>query len=237
MGKLGFGLLEEHPEAKKNRQSSRFFFGAAARDRTGTTVARREILSLLRLPVPPQRHALVRVNNIESQFFVKINPATSSEVLPTQTVSDLLFFRDDLLDLIGSIESAFSRAGTPGNNFLLPDRCIHVFRPEWPGAALPGPGFVDPAAVVLKKWTVLARILKFVEPIHLFGIRCSEGGQGQLEMGSQAPPVAKGQIYITISPARYATFSVPLAFEAKSLFVKLFSFAHFYSGSMVEIRE
>ena len=30
--------------------------GAAGRDRTGTTVASREILSLLRLPIPPQRH-------------------------------------------------------------------------------------------------------------------------------------------------------------------------------------
>jgi hypothetical protein len=33
-----------------------FICGAADRDRTGTTVARREILSLLRLPIPPQRH-------------------------------------------------------------------------------------------------------------------------------------------------------------------------------------
>ena len=39
--------------------------GAADRDRTGTTVAHREILSLLRLPVPPQRHGCVEINRIE----------------------------------------------------------------------------------------------------------------------------------------------------------------------------
>ncbi len=35
--------------------------GAADRNRTGTTVARREILSLLRLPIPPQRHAMLEL--------------------------------------------------------------------------------------------------------------------------------------------------------------------------------
>ena len=39
--------------------------GAADRDRTGTTVAHREILSLLRLPVPPQRHGCGEINRIE----------------------------------------------------------------------------------------------------------------------------------------------------------------------------
>jgi hypothetical protein len=41
---------------KKIGSKANLFCGAADRDRTGTTVARREILSLLRLPIPPQRH-------------------------------------------------------------------------------------------------------------------------------------------------------------------------------------
>jgi hypothetical protein len=48
-----FGRNQEKESEKPNS----FFSGAAARDRTGTGVAPREILSLLRLPISPQRHA------------------------------------------------------------------------------------------------------------------------------------------------------------------------------------
>ncbi len=59
-----------------------YYCGAADRNRTGTTVARREILSLLRLPIPPQRHlcaliAIDVVNNIESRKIVKKKPEKS----------------------------------------------------------------------------------------------------------------------------------------------------------------
>jgi hypothetical protein len=39
--------------------------GAADRNRTGTTVARREILSLLRLPISPQRHEYRKIIRTE----------------------------------------------------------------------------------------------------------------------------------------------------------------------------
>jgi hypothetical protein len=51
--------------------------GAAGENRTHTTVARREILSLLRLPIPPQRLKKkmneFEMNIIESTPFVKKN--------------------------------------------------------------------------------------------------------------------------------------------------------------------
>jgi hypothetical protein len=70
---LAFGkFVSAH---KKDRLNSRSIFisGAADRNRTGTTVARREILSLLRLPISPQRHGSNINNYSETRFIVKKN--------------------------------------------------------------------------------------------------------------------------------------------------------------------
>lgn len=69
--------IPNRQQIKKDRKETGLFCGAADRDRTGTTVARREILSLLRLPIPPQRRASEHdeppcvLNIIETTPFVK----------------------------------------------------------------------------------------------------------------------------------------------------------------------
>jgi integrase len=50
---------DDRPNHEGETGAKSLISGAADRNRTGTTVARREILSLLRLPISPQRHVFV----------------------------------------------------------------------------------------------------------------------------------------------------------------------------------
>jgi hypothetical protein len=56
--------------------------GAADRNRTGTTVARREILSLLRLPIPPQRHQAVPSEYYRNKYICQVKMSMLDTAVP-----------------------------------------------------------------------------------------------------------------------------------------------------------
>ena len=95
-------------------------------------------------------------------YFGVVNFSSVSQGVIFFESGRLLFFNQDFLDFPGGIQPPLPRSGAPGCDFFLPHVAVHVFRPEGPGAALPGTGLVDRALTVFEKGTVPVFVSKLV---------------------------------------------------------------------------